>query len=175
MSDGNSSSENARKGTDPAVRPLPPTKTLAESIRRGATKTAADRIGSQLSEDEAFKLLESYAAKVHERHQKLEELFKGFAVDPLENPDYKKFLSDQLATAAMYFAATGRLPQAMSELSEDIAAAMGFNTADGEPDVPTGLDPSLASNPAALAAMEAGFDPTDDSMDDVDMGGGGYE
>lgn len=165
MSDGHSSGD---VGAEPVRRPLPKTKTLAESLRRGAVHTPADRLGAY-SQDEAFAALKGYAESVKARLRQLRELFDGEDIDPTTNPEFKKFVSDQLATYTMYYAVSGRLPSEMSQLSEDIAKMMGVVTNDGFDDTPAGLDPALASNVAARAAWDAGLDLTDASMDDMEL------
>ena len=155
-------------GAQPVQRPLPKTKTLQESLRRGAVRTKADQLGSYSQED-AFAALKSYTEAVKSRLTQLRELFSGEEIDPTANPEFKKFVSDQLATYTMYYAVTGRLPSERSQLSEDIAKMMGVVTNEGFGDSPAGLDPALASNVAAQAAWDAGIDLTDSSMDDMDL------
>lgn len=114
---------------------------------------------------DSYAKLKSYVEAVMERHKQIETLFEGKPVAPTKTHEFKKFVDDTLAELTMRYVLFGTYsqpgPANASEESvtgnstEERLKQAGFTVSQEKM---TGLDPALASHPAALMALSEGAD-----------------
>jgi hypothetical protein len=145
-------------------RPLPKVKDVQESVANARTRAEIIGTTDPQSEEDTWEALQTYNKAVIDRYKKVADHFQELlkdddTVNPVKHPEFSQFVQSELAAVNMAYVVNGVTMVNRSARNGDEPTP--------EELIESGVDPALAGNPAARAAIAAGLDIDGDDEDDI--------